>query len=244
MKDLVAEATIDCSRKGMEMQAMDSSHVSLCTLSLRNEGFEQYRCDRTVALGLSLTNLAKILKCAASDDSVVMKKADDSDVCTFVFESAKNDKISEFEFKLMDIEGEQMGIPDQKYGCTVKMSSKEFRTITADLQQLGDTCTIAVSKEGIQFSVTGDMGTANVTVRQRTNVDEKAGESGCTIDMAEPVRLTFALRYLVNFTKATPLADKVTLSMSADNPLVVEYVMEGVGDVKYYLAPKLDEEGA
>ena len=242
MKDLVQESTIDCSKKGMEMQAMDSSHVSLCTMQLKSEGFEFYRCDRPVALGLSLTNLAKILKCASNDDSVAMKSEDDSDMCSFVFESSKNDKISEFEFKLMNIEGEQMSIPDQKYACTVKMSSKEFRTIVTDLQQLGDTCIISVTKEGVQFSVSGDMGTANVTVRQKTAVDDEKGESGCTIDMTEAVRLRFALRYLVNCTKATPLSERVILSMSADNPLVVEYVMEAVGDVKYYLAPKMDEE--
>ena len=37
--------------------------------------------------------------------------------------------------------------------------------------------------------------------------------------MNEPVQLTFALRYLNFFTKATPLSPTVTLSMSADVPL-------------------------
>lgn len=40
-----------------------------------------------------------------------------------------------------------------------------------------------------------------------------------TIEMNEPVQLTFALRYLNFFTKATPLSASVTLSMSADIPL-------------------------
>ena len=42
-----------------------------------------------------------------------------------------------------------------------------------------------------------------------------------TIEMNEPVQLTFALRYLNFFTKATPLSPTVTLSMSAHVPLVV-----------------------
>lgn len=37
--------------------------------------------------------------------------------------------------------------------------------------------------------------------------------------MQEAVTLTFALRYLNFFTKATPLATQVNLSMSADVPL-------------------------
>jgi proliferating cell nuclear antigen len=222
---------------------MDSSHISLCELNLKATGFTDYRCDRDLSMGLSLTNLAKILKCAGNDDTVAIRSADDSDVATFVFESTKTDKISEFEFKLMDIDSESLNVPDKKYDCQVKMPSKEFRTIITDLAALGDNCTISVSKEGVSFSVSGDMGTANVSVRQKSAADEKA-KDGTVIDLQNPVKLTFTIRHLLNFTKATPLSERVHLSMSADHPLVVEYVMEGAGDIKYYLAPKLDDEAA
>lgn len=62
--------------------------------------------------------------------------------------------------------------------------------------------------------------------------------------MNEPVHLTFALRYLNFFTKATPLSPTVTLSMSADVPLVVEYKIADMGHLKYYLAPKIEDEEA
>jgi len=222
---------------------MDSSHVSLCELNLKVSAFEGYRCDRDISMGISLTNLSKILKCASNDDSIALRSADDSDVATFVFESAKSDKFSEFEFKLMDIESESLNVPDKKYDCQVKMPSKEFRTIISDLAALGDNCTISVSKDGVNFSVSGDMGTANVSVRQRTAADDSK-KDGTVIDLQAPVKLMFTVRHLLNFTKATPLAERVHLSMSADHPLVVEYAMEGAGDIKYYLAPKLDEEGS
>ena len=63
-----------------------------------------------------------------------------------------------------------------------------------------------------------------------------------TIEMNEPVQLTFALRYLNFFTKAIPLSPTVTLSMSADVPLVVEYKIADMGYLKYYLTPKIEEE--
>lgn len=61
------------------------------------------------------------------------------------------------------------------------------------------------------------------------------------IEMEEPVELTFALRYLNFFTKATSLGNSVILSMSPDVPIVVEYPIEDSGFIKYYLAPKIDE---
>jgi len=51
-------------------------------------------------------------------------------------------------------------------------------------------------------------------------------------------------RYLNSFTKATPLGPTVSLSMSPDVPVVVEYPIEGNGYVRYYLAPKIDDENA
>jgi proliferating cell nuclear antigen len=59
--------------------------------------------------------------------------------------------------------------------------------------------------------------------------------------MQEPVEMTFALRYLNFFTKATALSGTVSLSMSPEVPLNVEYNVEGLGYVRYYLAPKVDD---
>lgn len=55
IKDLVNEASWDCSPAGMSLQAMDTSHVSLVAVLLKSEGFEKYRCDRNLTLGMNLT---------------------------------------------------------------------------------------------------------------------------------------------------------------------------------------------
>jgi proliferating cell nuclear antigen len=57
IKDLITEATFDCSDSGMQMQAMDNAHVSLVSLNLRNDGFDKYRCDRNLTLGMNLARL-------------------------------------------------------------------------------------------------------------------------------------------------------------------------------------------
>jgi proliferating cell nuclear antigen len=66
---------------------MDSSHVALVALLLRSEGFEHYRCDRNLSMGMNLTNMAKMLRCAGNDDIITIKADDGSDTVTFMFES-------------------------------------------------------------------------------------------------------------------------------------------------------------
>lgn len=239
VKDLVSDANWDCSSNGISLQAMDSAHVSLVALLLRADGFEEFRCDRNISLGFNMASMTKILKCAANDDVITIHAEDNSDTVGFKFESPKNDKVAEYEMKLMDIDSEHLGIPDSSYEAVVKMSSSEFQRICRDLSTLGDSVQLNVTKEGIKFSTSGDSGSGNVTLKPNTNVDEENDQ--VVIEMQEKVALTFALRYLNFFTKATPLSKTVTLSMSKDAPLVVEYRMD-VGYIRYYLAPKIDED--
>ncbi|KAE8799112.1 proliferating cellular nuclear antigen [Hordeum vulgare] len=92
---------------------MDSSHVALVALLLRSEGFEHYRCDRNLSMGMNLGNMAKMLRCAGSDDIITIKPATaptPSPSCL-----SRPDKIADFEMKLMDISSEHLGIPDSEY---------------------------------------------------------------------------------------------------------------------------------
>ena len=78
---------MECSSSGVQLQAMDSSHVSLVTLLMKGQGFENYRCDKNISLGINMTSMNKILKCAGNDDAITLRCQDEADSVTFVFES-------------------------------------------------------------------------------------------------------------------------------------------------------------
>jgi len=240
IKDLLTEAIFDCSDTGITLQAMDSSHVSLVSLSMKSEGFDTYRCDRNLSMGINLGNMTKIMKCAGNDDVITMKAGDESDTVSLVFESPNQEKVSDYELKLMDIDSEHLGIPETEYSCVVKMPSGEFQRICRDLSQLGDSVVICCTKEGVKFSASGELGTGNIKLSQNASSDKE--DEAVIVDMNEAVNLTFALRYLNFFSKATPLSQQVTLSMSQDTPLVVEYKIADLGFLRFYLAPKIEDQ--
>ena len=82
---------------------------------------------------------------------MTLKAQDDGENLAIVFESEGQERVSEFELKLMDIDAESLGIPDQDYNTNVKMSSAEFQRIVRDMTVLGDTCSIGCTKEGAKF---------------------------------------------------------------------------------------------
>lgn len=88
IKDIVNEVNFDCSSSGISLQAMEQAHVVLVSLALNAEGFESYRCDRNIPLGVNLSSLSKILKSANNDDSITLKAEDSGDTLNLTFESS------------------------------------------------------------------------------------------------------------------------------------------------------------
>ncbi|KAI8466741.1 MAG: PCNA proliferating cell nuclear antigen [Monoraphidium minutum] len=240
IKDLVNEGNFEASAAGIQLQAMDTSHVCLVTLMLRADGFEHYRCDRARTLGISIVNLQKVLKCAGNDDVITLRAQDDGDALTLIFESPNADRISDFDLKLMDIDSEHLGIPETEYSANARMPSSEFSRICRDLSSIGDGVSMSATKEGIKFTTSGDVGTGNITCKHSPGADKP--ETATYIDVTEPVALSFALRYLNSFAKAAPLAASVKLCMSPDLPILVDYTIEDIGYVRFYLAPKIEDE--
>jgi proliferating cell nuclear antigen len=87
-----------------------------------------------------------------------------------------------------------------------KQSSVPLIRIVRDLQVLGDTCTIACTKEDIRFSVSRNIETANILTRANAASDDERNQ--VISKVGEPVEINFALRYLAFFTMATSLSDR------------------------------------
>lgn len=92
----------------------------------------------------------------------------------------------------MDIDSEHLGIPEQDYDATVRMPSSEYQRIVRDLTSIGDTVVVSATKDGVKFSTQGDVGTANITLKQNVTAEKKDDQVEITLN--EPVALTFALR--------------------------------------------------
>merc|ERR1712076_349020 len=219
---------------------MDSSHVALVPLFLKESAFAEFKRERPTSLGMNVDSLAKILKMCSPNDSLKLRWQNDADTVNFQCESGQDDRIADFELKLMQIESEHMEIPEQQYKVVARLPSAEFLKVCRDLKEFGETMQIQASKDGIRFSVQGDVGTGNVVLKPR---ESEKPEERVSLTVHEAITATFALRYLVTFSKAAPLCSTVELGLGPDSPLSVKYALENAdnGYMQFYLAPKIDE---
>lgn len=140
---------------------------------------------------------------------------------------------------LLTLDSEVLGIPDTEYQAKITMNANEFTKQCRELYLISETVSIEAVEDSAIFSVEGELGKGKIEMKG--TLAEKP-EDKTSIEVKEAVKLSFALRYLNMFNKASNCSPVVTLMMSKDTPLVVEYGMDKLGSMKFYLAPKISEE--
>ena len=95
---------------------------------------------------------------------------------------------------------------------------------------------IATSPEAVIFSVEGEVGSGSV------KLGNNEGAEQTTLEVTEQVTQQFALRYLNMFNKAATISNFTRLCLHQEQPLVVEFKIDNLGVLKYFLAPKISDE--
>lgn len=218
---------------------MDGSHVALVSLNLSMEGFEHYRADTAMVLGLNVNLLAKVMKLADPTDSITLMAEDMPTHLKLIFENTKQERTTEFTLNLISLDQEHLAIPETEYCSLVSIPASEFSKICKELYSLNETLTIATAPQFVQFSVESEAGSGSIKLGHN---DAGAAEERTTLEVSEGVTQQFAIRYLNMFNKAAPLTTFTRLCLHNEQPLVVEYKIDNLGVLKYYLAPKISDD--
>lgn len=218
---------------------MDSSHVALVSLNLSMEGFEHYRADSNMVLGVSIANLAKVMKLADNSDAITLSADQDATHLKIIFENAKSERTTEFNLNLITIDSEHLAIPETEYQSVVTINSNEYSKICKELFSLSETVQVTTTPDYVTFSVEGEVGSGSVKLGQNEG-SQQADQT--VLEVSEPVSQQFALRYLNMFNKAASISNFTRLCLHQEQPLVVEFKIESLGVLKYFLAPKISDE--
>lgn len=238
-KDTVQLCNFNCTEHGITVQAVDDSRVLLVSLLIGEDGFSSYRCDRNITLGVDLSSLAKVLRCGNNTDSLTLIAEDSPDSVLVLFEDSEKDRISEYNLKLMEIDSEFLNIDDMDFDSIVTMPSAEFQKTTRDLAQLSDSLNIMVTKDAVKFNTKGDIASGSVVVKPFTDLDHP--ESSVKVELNKAVDLTFGLKYVLDIIKGSSLSTQISVKLADKAPALFEFKLPS-GYLRFYLAPKFDEE--
>ena len=118
------------------------------------------------------------------------------------------------------------------------MSSSEFSRICRELYAINETVNIEADKNYIKFYVNNENIGGGFTLESN---DSDNVHLQCKIETDSAVNLAFALRYFNIFSKASSIGQQVSLFLSKEYPLMVQYKLAELGVLKFYLAPRISD---
>ena len=179
------------------------------------------------------------MKLADPSDSITLSAEQDPSTLKIIFENPKTQRSTEFALNLITLDVEHLSIPETEYSSLISINSNEFSKICKELQSLSESLTIVTAQDHVQLSVEGAAGSGFIKL---TANDSDRKEDQTQIEVEEPVTQQFALNYLNLFNKASSLSTFTRLCLHQEQPLVTEFKIDGLGVLKYYLAPKISDE--
>jgi proliferating cell nuclear antigen len=228
LKDIINDVNLVFRPEGILVITLDTARVTLVHLFLPAENFEEYSCDREYIAGVNISNTYKLLKSVTNTDTLTIS-IEDQYALKFRIENSVKKSSTSFDFKLLDINDDMLSIPEIDMDILTTIPSIDFQRITRDMHNLAQDIRIIRTKNTIELECEG--GFAN----QKTVIE--CNEPGPD----EPIGNVFSLKYINMFTRATSLCASVQLMQHSENmPIVFRYNVANLGELKFYLAPKVE----
>jgi DNA polymerase III sliding clamp (beta) subunit (PCNA family) len=139
-----------------------------------------------------------------------------------------------FDMKTMDLDEELLDIPDNEYSVDLILPTKMFVSLSQELSMFDDSVRVVCNQDNVELVAKGHTGTMKVNM----NIDdvlEYAIEENISLDMI------YSIQYFQMMCQFHKLSDKVALGFSEETPMMMKYELDETSFVRFYLAPKLDD---
>ena len=232
LKEILTEANIEIDANGLKIMAMDGTHTVLVHLRLQADRFDEYKCEHKHILGINMINLFKLVKTMSNNDSLIMfMEKRDTTKMGIVIQNGEKQMETTFHLNLIELDINPIEIPPVLFPAIITMPSLDFQKIVRDMSTLGETVEITSASNQLILKCRGDF------AEQETIFSVGQGGMSFSKPNSAIVQGNFLLKHLVLFTKCTSLCTDISIYLKNDYPIIIEYSVAGLGEIKLALAP-------
>lgn len=230
-----SNAEDESQRGSIKIITMDPSQTVLVHLKLEGKFFEYYRCSRRTIIGISMLNLNKLIKTMTNNDTLTLFLAEsDPNKLGILIENSDKNSVTLFKMNLMDLPQDRVNIPNQEFENVITMPSVDFQKIVRDMSNLSETIEIQNIGSRLHFSCKGEFADQETILTENGTISFNNGTVRSNV-----IQGYYKLKYLVLFTKCTNLSNNITIYMKNDFPLIIQYKVGSLGNLKLALAPMI-----
>jgi proliferating cell nuclear antigen len=229
LKDIINDVNVYFTEEGIRILTIDTAHVTLVHMNLAAENFEEYECSVRVVAGMNMANMFKLLKSVSGQDTLTID-IDGRDYMQIKIENSSKKSFTSFKLKLLDINEDELEVPDIPMDVITTIPAVDFQKIVRDMSNLSQDMSIIRYGNILELSCSGDFADQTTRIEYPESVNR--------------VGNVYSLKYINMYTRATSMCSSVQIlqnSTSEEIPIIFRYTIANLGDLKFYLAAKVDE---
>jgi proliferating cell nuclear antigen len=221
------------------IQSMDKSHVCLADIEIKDKWFSVFDCSKNNKISVDSTHFAILMNYALKHDKLELKYEDENDVDKLYinFLNGKENKISFdhfFELNLMDVDEDNLVIPEVDYDVEFTIESKKLVEVLSELNTFGQDLNIKCSESVVELKAQGDTTKLKVNIPV-DDLDEYAIAEGEAID------ISFSLSHLCKMCLSMKMSSTMNVAISGEYPMSVIYNLGDESKVSFFIAPKVSD---
>jgi proliferating cell nuclear antigen len=225
---LVSEVKLTISKDGLEVKAVDPSHVAMLVLKLNKSAFEEFTGEPT-EIGIDVEKLKEVLRLSKPGDILDLQ-----------YDGGKNRLVIHVgkvtrHMSVVDPAGiTDPKVPNVSPPGLVVVNMDELRQGIRGSESISDHVTLTLEPDGFTMHSEGET----------DRVDMKLLKEGLAkLEVKETVRSMYPLDFFSSMVKSITSSDKVTLHIGNEYPLKIEFdVAGGKGEGRFLLAPRVEED--
>ena len=225
---IIDECKLNITPDGINVNALDKSHITFIELNLKKTLFDEYTCETPEQIIIDTNQLMQILRRCKNDDILKIETTQTHLILTFNGESEKRFKVS-----LIDNEYESPQPPIIDYPVQITTPSELIKDSLGDSKLFGENIRFTVDQDYLHIcsqTASGVFGETHIKYIHGENIHEVV-KSGYSIEM------------LMNIFKASKINKECQLKLGDDIPLMVTFELPmHDGHIRFLLAPRLSED--
>ena len=237
LKTLSSSLCWQIDEDSITVQGMDQGHVSMFQLVLGNTWFDTYEhvSGDLPVFHICSTLLAKFLNIRSDHQTIDISLDENADKIKIRFESDDKAEFNKaLSLSLMDAEQESLNIPEMEYTAEFILQSKKLNSLVDQLSLMNDIVEIHCDEETIKLKTEGLEGIMEVSI-PHDDIEEYIIDEDTSVDVS------YSLNYMKKFCQYHRVSETVELQISEQYPLMVTYKLNALNYLKFYLAPKMDD---
>lgn len=223
--NIAEEVALNLTLEGLKLSAFDVDQSSLLTVDFPREMFLEYDIAELMKVGVSVSNLKKILKHIKKGENLLIEP--ERDYVKFTI-GAGAVATRTYKFRNLDVPLQELSELELNFTVTAKIMAQALKKVIEDIEATGGSTEFSADTNVLVIRA---VGAGKLEAKFTTG-----SLALISLEVLEPARAVYDTTKLVNVLNITKVSDVVTIQFANKMPLKAEFVV-GTGKITYLLAP-------